>query len=69
MEITQFIGGGYRNMLGKVSTIGKNDTKPCDRCGELFDPQWSNEDRVDRDVCERCYDIIGDEENLIGNLL
>jgi hypothetical protein len=55
MSITDFIGGGYKEMLGK--------RVKCERCGELFDPFWADEDSVERDNCEVCSKII--YENLL----
>lgn len=34
----------------------------CTRCGEPMNPQWCNDDKLDRDVCEACQEVIDEEE-------
>ena len=35
----------------------------CERCGDVINPQWSNDDHLDRDICEDCQKVIDDEEH------
>jgi len=60
MNITDFIGGGYKEMLGKEAN--------CERCNKKFDPNWCLDDQMERDNCEECSKIIDniefDKDNL-----
>jgi hypothetical protein len=34
----------------------------CERCGEIMDPIWSDEDGIPRDICSDCQQGVDDEE-------
>ena len=59
MNTIDFIATGWRDMLGKEAK--------CAGCGCPFNPQWSNQDHLDRDICEKCDTIEEDLEQYGAN--
>jgi formylmethanofuran dehydrogenase subunit E len=47
-----------KNPMSKLKEI------KCERCGEPLNPQWCNDDHLDREVCEECQKAIDEEEQI-----
>lgn len=45
----------------------KKIEKKCERCGDLFEQGFLNDDTPEMDVCEICADAIEAEEKYLAN--